>query len=289
MHKLLYLFAEKLIVSDTPEDPLAGDNLRAALGGLVNSELVCLPRDILTAESAEKIKRLSRPVGLVALSCERELAFFAGTGLNGAGIAARLTGAPRHDMPDAGKGRGILFMPSWRKKLYQGENTACFEFGDSAYCKAICRLLCDEDLFDAADEYGYDFDFAPHEKTYLQLADFDMDETVNTVPPDYPRDALFARASLLITDAMPAYDFAYAGKPVIYYDFAADEGVAEETPHEDIGRFGETAAEHARLVDLIISHMKNDCAAPDAYLQEADAFFHNRDRNNRERIYNILR
>jgi glycosyltransferase involved in cell wall biosynthesis len=296
MHKLLCLFAEKFIVSETLDDgtmSIEPAGLREVFDGLWNGKTILLPRDALTKETAPKLKDIAASAGLlfVASESERNLAVRIG-GMDEDAVYA--TGSPSFDLLADKNGRRILFMPAHRESLYKGEGLHNPNFENSEYCAAINELLCDERLFDAAEEYGYAFDFAPHEKTRLQMADFEMDEIVNIIPPGRDGKALLEEASLLVTDCMPAQAAAYMKKPVVYYNFAEDEGLPFGCRFEDEesfpggARFGRVFSTPGELTDALIAHMREDCAVSEEYARKPDAYFAHTDGKSRERIYRIL-
>jgi glycosyltransferase involved in cell wall biosynthesis len=282
MHKLLYLFSEKIIVSNlgsgayNPFSPA----VYAIVKQLANYELVYLPRTVLTRDTLPPAKTLfAHSLGLIAVSSETELQWAREGGLEG---VAQATGLPKYDSPqEDAEGSCILFMPSYREALYPGEAEYNFEFGESEYCTRIRELLHDERLLDAAEEYEFEIVFAPHEKTMMQIADFDIeDEYITVAASTQTRDELFAAASLLITDSMPVYDYVYRQKPVIYYDFADAE------KPETI--FGETVADHDALVDLIIAYMANGCQMNEADQNKVEEFFTVIDQDNSRRVYEAI-
>jgi hypothetical protein len=281
MHKLLYLFSEKIILSNldsgayNPFSPA----VYAVVKQLANYELVYLPRTVLTRDTLPSAKTLfTHSIRLIAVSSETELQWAREGGLEG---AAQATGLPKYDSPqEDAEGSCILFMPSCREALYFGEAEYNFEFGESEYCTRIRELLNDERLLDAAEEYEFELVFAPHEKTMMQLADFEIDEFITVAASTQTRDELFASASLLITDSMPVYDYVYRKKPVIYYDFADAE------KPEII--FGETVADHDALVDLIIDYMANGCQMNEEDQSKLEEFFTHIDQDNSERVYEAI-
>jgi hypothetical protein len=296
MHKLLCLFAEKFIVSETLDDgttSIEPAELREVFGGLWGGETVLLPREALTENTASKLKDIAASVGLLSVSSEseRNLAVRIGGMYED---AVRTAGSPSHDLLADKNRRRILFMPAYRESLYKGEGIFNPDFVNSEYCAAINELLCDERLFDAAEEYGYAFDFAPHEKTRLQMADFEMDEIVNIVPPGRDGKALIEEASLLVTDCMPALCMAYMKKPVVYYRFAEREGLPfgcrfdDEESFPGGARFGEGFSDLSEFADRLIEHMREDCAVSEEYVRKPDAYFAHTDGKSRERIYRIL-
>jgi glycosyltransferase involved in cell wall biosynthesis len=295
-HKLIYPFAEKIILSAIGDDESAAiepEGSRAALGGFFNRETVLLPGGFLTKEDASKLRGRASSVGLlsVATETERRLALEFG-GLDA--DVVRAAGSPAFDFLTDKNGRRILFMPAHRERLCVEEGRFDAAFATSAYREAICELLCDERLFDALEERGYAFDFAPPERVWLQISDFEMDEIVNIVPPNRARRALFEEASLLVTDCLPAFETAYMKKPVLYFRFAEEDALPDGRRFDDETTFpggvffGEVVEGESRLADRILSYVKNDCAASEAHVRRAEDFFAHTDKRNRERIYELL-
>jgi hypothetical protein len=274
--------------------PVEPPGLRTAFGGLVNSETAWLPDGgALTEESLAGAEPGKKRVSAVSVpsAAGRRLVMRV-CGLDGASVYA--AGSPEYDMLANRDARRILFMPAYREKLAGGADAVKTDFGGSEYCRAVNGLLCDERLFDAADEYGYAFDFAPHTETLQWLAYFEMDETVNTVMPGRPARALLAGASLLVTDCLPASGVARMGRPVLYFRFAEGEGLPPGRGFDRAGSFpdgaplGRVTGDRDALADMIIAYMAGGCIPTEEDRRLADAFFAHRDAGNRERIYGIM-
>ncbi|MDR2649729.1 MAG: glycosyltransferase [Clostridiales bacterium] len=277
-HKLLYLFSEKIIVSDIENG--AYNPFTAAEYNVVRSfahaELVYLPDDMPLNGLPSGIDIISHNIGGIAVSCETELnavKWFDDSVIH-------VTGRPKHDKLNDSTQPCVLLMPDYRPELFLGELEMNMGFSDSEYCARINALLCDERLIEAAGAYGYEIIFVPHEKTILQLADFEMDESVTLAAGEYSSTRLFESAALLITDSMPVYDYVYMNKPVIYYNFA------DARPPETV--FGEIIAEHDKLVESIIAYMAEGCLVREADARKVKAFFKHTDHNNCERVYSAM-
>ncbi|MDR3239510.1 MAG: bifunctional glycosyltransferase family 2 protein/CDP-glycerol:glycerophosphate glycerophosphotransferase [Clostridiales bacterium] len=292
-HKLLYLFAEKIIVSnalDRAFEPFKKNELYWLYRSLSQSETVYLPEQVPPPNQSAFLNCFTREIALFAVSSAEERRFVLNGGYGYGEDAVRVTGRPQYDALLDNSQNRILFAPTWRTQLYAGENEFNFDFGQSEYCAKITALLCDDRLAEAMQEYEYEMDFMPDEKIFLQVGEIDMFDNVNTVSPAEARLELYGAGSLLITDFRPGFEFAYMKKPVIYYAFAEEEGNPEAESFfkvETMG-FGEVISEHETLVDLIIKYMKKGCKMEKKWKQRVEAYFGCVDRENRKRIYEVL-
>ena len=262
MHKLMLLFAEKVIVSDMEVFCPFGQDVNI-FEGLLRYKLIYLPQETID----EQIKGANTRLSSVFVSSYAEQGVLEGEKFN-----VETDGRPEYDGLLGFDERKIIFMPSWREELYLGDTSYNSDFAESEYCKKISELLCDERLSDAMEEYGYSMSFVPHPKIYLQIADIDMYEDVTVVSPTESKCEVFESGSLLITDQMDALPFLYTRKPVIYYNF----GGSCKPKYV----FGDRVSNVDELVDLIIIYMENSCQMTDEYKQKVDAFFVHADNKN---------
>jgi len=275
-HLLMCLFAEKIIVSD-PNEIVRLKNLF----GLINAEFVYLPNNVLSLQDKPQLQKLTgTPIETIAIVAEEERMLLPTDKLK---AAACVLGNPKFDALVDNKNPRVLFMPSYRKHLYLGKNKYNNAFKDSEYAIKIGDLLLEEQFLDVADALNIKVDFAPHENTYAQLPDFDMDESIMVVPPNTPRFGMCQNAAMLITDTLPAYGFAYLGKPVVYYQFDTDG-----TTPQDGARFGECVSNFDELVLLLADYMQNGFALKPQYQQEAERFFAHTRRVSCQLIYKRL-
>ena len=282
MHKLLYLFSEKVIISEIESNaynPFSNEEYQA-VKALKNNEIVYLPRNTLINGLPSVVNVFSHNLGIIALSSELELQVIKDQGYGFSGSVLQVTGLPKHDKPNDQTQECILFMPNYRDGLYLGEDVFNFDFSSSEYYKKITDLLCDERLIEAADIYGYEIIFRPHDKTISQFSEEDLDESITLASSEYSMETLYSLAALLITDSMPASDFAYMEKPVIYYSFAG-----ADKPEV---LFGEMITEHERLIDTIIAYMSDGCSMRDVDRKNTSTFFKYMDSQNCERVYNAV-
>ena len=259
---LMCMFAEKIIVSD-PNEIIR----LCKLSSLITADFVYLPNNVLTAQDRLWLQELTgAPIELIALISDEEREFLPNGMIKTS--ASHVLGNPRFDaLVNHGKPR-ILFMPSFRKHLYIDKDRYNPAFKDSEYAIKIGDLLLEEQFLDVADELGISVDFAPHENTYIQSPDFEMDESITVVPLAIPRFGMSQNAAMLITDTLPAYDFAYLGKPVVYYQFDSDG-----TFPQDGACFGENVTDFDELVQLLRGYMQSGFALKPQYSQAVEGFF----------------
>ena len=151
-----------------------------------------------------------------------------------------LTGFPRHDAllrkasEHQGDGRTIAVMPTWRNSLVGAKkgdgNGAAHEFSDlfavSRYKAAWEAVLRCPTLKALADD-GCKLIFFPHANmlAYVEAGMFHVPDyfEIGTCACSSIQD-YFVQSDLCITDySSTAYEFAYLGKPVIYYQFDREE------------------------------------------------------------------
>jgi glycosyltransferase involved in cell wall biosynthesis len=282
MHKMLYLFAEKIILSDIESDnynPFIKENLVSVSGSLAKSDIVYIPREI---GDMKNINALTKNLSLITVATDTEREYLTGSAYGFGSDVVVKTGLPKFDLLPEEHDYCILIMPNYQKMT---ENAYDFDFAASEYCKKISDLLCDERLLDASDEFEFEIDFAPHTDTYVQLADYEIDDDIEVIPPTRPRSALYADCALLITDSLAIFDYVYMKRPVIYYPFS---DIETKFLDSEMPKFGATAENHEELVDLIIQFMREGCEMPPEYCERVDEFFGASDSANRKRIYTYL-
>ncbi|MBR0480614.1 DUF1792 domain-containing protein [Candidatus Saccharibacteria bacterium] len=136
-----------------------------------------------------------------------------------------LSGFPRWDnLTDQSKNqKSILIMPTWRKWLGEDRNKA-FEVKDferSEYYQNWNGLLNDPDFVNYVEEDNIEVYFYPHIQMQKFLSSFESpSKNIRIVSTDTDIQKYFNQCNIMITDySSVAFDFAYLGKPVIYYQF----------------------------------------------------------------------
>ena len=114
----------------------------------------------------------------------------------------------------------ILLMPTWRQFL---QNVSEKKFADSEYFRNYNGLLNNKTLHENLAKNGYKLLFYPHPEVqpFLHLFDKPETETVEFLKAeDNDVQKLLIEADILITDFSSVYfDFAYMGKPIIFWHF----------------------------------------------------------------------
>lgn len=215
-----------------------------------------------------------------------------------------LTGMPRFDSLYDNSKKYILIMPSWRKGLMeqvwvQKKNAMVWQikddFMESEYVKRYSALLCNEKLRDVCNEYGYKLVFMPHALMEPYIDRFSKGEhCVFWDSSKLYRDA-FAEGNLLVSDySSVIFDFAYLGKPVMYYQFDRERFFKEHTYTKGYfdyykDGFGEVVCDEEEMVELIIDYIKNGCNLKDTYDERIHSFFKYQDRNCCKRVYEHIK
>ena len=186
----------------------------------------------------------------------------------------------------------ILLMPTWRK--YVVEN-GVEGFKESLYYKKYQSLLNNNKLIFALRQHGYKLVFYPHYEIQRFLDEFSTEgEDVVKIAAfrDCDVQELLMRSELLITDYSSIYfDFAYMGKPLLYYQFDEKE---YRSGHYSAGYFnyrrdgfGPVLSDEESIMNGITAYL-DDHHMYDAYQERVQNFFPVRDENNCERIYDAI-
>lgn len=208
-----------------------------------------------------------------------------------------LTGFARYDRLYSTDQKTILFAPTWRSSLVggidltTGKRTANAGAEGSEYCRLYSALLSDCRLIEAAKRYGYSLKFVVHPNMADVMRLMRFAPEVECYPSDAEYREIFANGSLMVTDySSVAFDFAYLRKPIVYFQFDADEFFnghhTLKKGYFDCERdgFGEVVYDLDSTVDLLIDYMKNGCALKDQYRERINRFFAFNDNNNCRRI-----
>jgi hypothetical protein len=145
-----------------------------------------------------------------------------------------MTGLPRHDRlhrlsagSEPGSRNLLLIAPTWRRELMPladegpARRGLSEDFWESSYARSWFGLLHDERLRRSADAHGLEIAFAPHPVLQHSLSQADLPDHVRLLCWDTDDVQLaMAQARLGITDySSVAFDVAYCGVPVVYFQF----------------------------------------------------------------------
>lgn len=185
----------------------------------------------------------------------------------------------------------ILYMPTWRANL---RNKRHFE--ESQYFKKIKEVLTHHELYTILEQNDIELIYFVHpsiRKMKRYFAPFANSRIRVLNNEDYDLQKLICSASLLITDFSSIYfDFAYQGKPVIYYHFDYNNyrknHYSEGYFSYERDGFGPVVHDLQSLVQYISSIVEDNFNIPNDFSHRADRFFPIRDNNNCQRIYEAI-
>ena len=302
-HRLLFLNANMLLVTNSTVfafNNLSLDNSRY-IRGIPHFHVVCLQHGLSVQKIAVAQQRLRDNTRLYFCASKYEIENLSKPIYNYTGYdALKLTGIPRYDGLLNQDKKQILISPTWRMQsaMLVTKNEGIERdynpnFKKTDYYKVYNSLINDKRLIEAARQYGYRIVYVLHPIVSPQLRDFERNEYTEIVAStgDVSYENLFCESSLMVTDYSGVqFDFAYMRKPVVYLHHKKLEAHYEEgTFHYDTMAFGEICDDNDSLIDLLCEYMKNGCEMKEIYRKRADDFFAFDDRNNCQRVYQVLK
>lgn len=214
----------------------------------------------------------------------------------------QLTGFCRFDAlhDPVQKRRQVLFMPTWRKWFVglweaHGRAEALSLFRQSEYFRAYSRFLQSEELREILNRYKYEIVFYPHHdmQRYLEAFREIHEGVILADQAHYDVQELLKESAVLITDfSSVSFDFAYMGKPVIYY--LPDEDRFFENHHArgyfDFSEdgFGPVARTPDDTIAALASILECGAVMKDEYKMRVSAFFPLRDASNSKRVLEAI-
>ena len=285
-HKILYLFANKVITPFLNEDyfnPFFRN--RRFYNGFIHSKKYFLQHGITIGNISRPINRFRKNLALFVTSADLERKSILEGGYNFDEDIVQTLGFPRYDnLKNMDSVKQILFMPTWRNYLKKEEALL-----KSDYFKKLNSFLNNEKLIKIAKEKGYKIAFRAHPEVIKYVDSFEIKNDVVWISKDESYQELFNNSSILVTDYSSVFfDFSYLKKPVIYYqyedDYHYDKGYFD---FETLG-FGDVISSEDILIDKIIEYLENDCEMEDKYKQRVDKFFKFTDQNNCKRVYEFI-
>lgn len=298
-HKLVYLFADKIISTHPYESELNpffeyGNDRRELFNGLNTSNTYFLQHGVTLGNISDWMSKCDKDLSLIVTVSDREKESFSVEGYNFDSNIIETLGFPRYDnLKNDSNKKQLLIIPTWRKFL-SGQKEL---FLHSEYYKKINSLLNNKKLLSYAKENGYKIVFKGHpelEKPFNEegekFIDFiNIPEQITLSTRD-SYQKLFNDSSILVTDYSSVFfDFAYLKKPVIYYqpdeDYHYDESYFD---FETMG-FGDVIRDEDDLIGKINEFMHNGSQMDDKYRERVDNFFKYTDQNNCQRVYNWIK
>ncbi len=195
----------------------------------------------------------------------------------------------------------VLLTPTWRQWLVQNlaESSQERDLGsdvlDSQFVREWLGLLHDPELAAACEQAGVRLGFLPHPNLEKLLPQLDVPAHVQTLSYDGTDvQELFARARVFVTDySSIAFNAAYLERPVVYFQFDADQvqagGHVGQRGYYEYERdgFGPVVHERAPAVSAITEALAHGAPLPD-YLARIEATFPQRDGRCCERVVEVV-
>ncbi len=216
---------------------------------------------------------------------------------------AQLLGFCRYDQLVDNKARKIvLIMPTYRKWLasrhtdLDATEAEMKDFIESDFYHCYSEILTNKLIQQCAERNGYKIIFYLHYslQSYTQAFLSCNNHIVEVADRrHFDVQQLLKDSSVLITDYSSVFfDFAYMGKPEIYYQFDKDlfYGKHYKKGYFDFHRdgFGPVFTKSNELVKYLIELIENGCNNSQQYLDRIQSFFPYRDAQNCERTYNAI-
>ena len=203
----------------------------------------------------------------------------------------KYTGLARYDgLHDASAKRQILVMPTWRDYIRTRD-----DFIKSSYFKNWQAILKDERMMKILEEQDLKLIFYPHYEVqkYIDCFEHSSKNVTNALFAEHDVQALLKESMLLVTDYSSVFfDFAYMGKPIVYFQFDRDEFYSK---HYEQGYFSfpEMGFGHVcENADGVIENVKkcidNSFEPEEIFKERVNNFFVLKDKNNCQRIYNAI-
>lgn len=215
-----------------------------------------------------------------------------------------LTGLARHDTllkNNQNSIKQVLVMPTWRHYLSglmignSGIRKLKDDFRESKYFQKWNSLLNSDVLQKLCKKYSYAIVFNPHPNIIPYLKDFEIPSYVSIASENKSLQDLFCKSSLMITDySSVAFEMAYLGKSVIYYQFDKEEFFSSHTlqkgyfDYEKDG-FGPVVENEENLLKQLENFLRNDCKSFGVYKDNINSAFVFKDGRCCERNYKAIK
>ena len=208
-----------------------------------------------------------------------------------------VTGGPRYDgLHDTVTNKEILIMPTNRTWFYDKNFNKQHEvFLSDPFFREYQGLLDDPAFNQMVDQSGYKVLFYLHSRSQPFIDHFNTDnENIRIVNmEDMGVQEALKRAALLVTDfSSVAFDFAYMGKPVLYFQFDYERFRKDQYSegwfsYSDDG-VGDIVDNRDSLIQKINELLKADCLMSDEYIKRTEKIYTYHDQDNCERVFNSI-
>lgn len=302
-----HLFAltnARLLISSQADHYVTGLFDPRYFSDLQTYRFVFLQHGVIKDDISSWLNRL--PIDLMITSTRPEYESIVGDGtayrLTRKEVA--LTGLPRHDVllrGNSAEARYVVVMPTWRSSLTgpaPGPGNA--RSVDPAFYESIFfrrwKSLLRAPRLAALAARGCEIVFVPHPNMEQYLDRFALPATVRVrrFSEGNPLQEIFQKCAALITDySSKAFDVAYLGKPVVYYQFEGDAfftgGHLTRAGYFDYARdgFGPVLHEEDAVLDAVEAILAGTPPDP-VFRERAEATFAFRDGKCCERVYDAI-
>ena len=202
----------------------------------------------------------------------------------------RYTGLARFDaLHDVKTKRQILIMPTYRKWFRDQTEK---EVSESRYVRLWNSFINNPRLAEAAEKNDVDVIFYPHQLMQQHVSMF-TSSNPRIIVADYLHydvQPLLKESLMLISDySSVQFDFAYMGKPQLYYQFDEAEVFSRHYgrgyfDYRETG-FGEVVTTEEELLETVVEYLGNGCELKPFYRSRIEGFFPLHDTHNCERIF----
>ncbi|MCP1223408.1 CDP-glycerol glycerophosphotransferase family protein [Sebaldella sp. S0638] len=203
-----------------------------------------------------------------------------------------ITGNSRYDTLDnKSEGKKIFFMPTWRPWIKNDKTT----IEETDYFQNITGLVKNKELQDFLKENNIVMNIYIHQLMHEYLGNFGAEvngENIRLLPKDADIQNEIVTGSMLITDySSMAFDFYYLDKPVLFFQFDREQYEEKAGSYIDLEKdlFGESVFNIDECVVKIRELYSDNFQIPDKYKQLRSRYFRYTDKNNRERLYEIIK
>ncbi|GEK91034.1 CDP-glycerol glycerophosphotransferase family protein [Alkalibacterium kapii] len=198
--------------------------------------------------------------------------------------------------------RQILVMPTFRNwlvsknRMEDASDNENSKFIKSEFFKNYLDFFNSEELEKILSKYNYKVVFYPHYSIQSYSKVFKEHINPNIIVADrfhYDVQELLINSSILVTDFSSVFfDFAYMGKPVIYYQFDKENYRKNHYKkgyfNYDSDGFGNIVGNTSDLISEVEECIVRDLKLPCTIKKRVDEFFEYRDNNNCKRTFEFI-
>lgn len=291
-HWVMYLAAEVNLSSQKGGNPNAAVCYILEKYGIIKSKRVFLQHGV-TINDIPYVHYRSAHFALFLTATAREQQFVESTFGYPEG-AVRQAGMCRFDdLINCSDGRMIVVMPTWRQWLRHGSADAAKD----EYFRAWRSFLSSGELHTLLREADMELAFYPHREMQRfagLFADSESERVHIATWPEADVHELLKRGAVLVTDySSVAMDFAFMGKPVIYYQFDLErfrgEHLSEGYFSYEQDGFGPVFQDGGAVLTELRALIGRGAQTEKKYRDRADSYFDLKDRNNCARTYEAVK